>query len=92
MIYFYILEEHGAFQVSLVAYLVPIVATLVSLFVLGEAIGALTLVGFGLVATGFALLKRRAIADLRGPGRAWDGLDLLSALKGEDSSVGNPTS
>ena len=68
LIYFYILEEHGAFQVSLVAYLVPIVATLVSLFVLGEAIGALTLVGFGLVATGFALLKRRAIADLTGLG------------------------
>jgi len=66
LIYFYILEEHGAFQVSLVAYLVPVVATLVSVFVLDESIGLVTLAGFALVAVGFALLKRRAIADATG--------------------------
>jgi len=68
LIYFYILQEHGAFQASLVAYLVPVVATLVGVFVLDETIGLLTLVGFGFVAVGFALLKRRAIVDHTGLG------------------------
>lgn len=63
-IFFYILESHGAFQASLVSYLVPIVATLVGVFVLGETINWLTYVGFGLVAVGFVLLKRRAIGDV----------------------------
>lgn len=62
-IYFYILETHGAFQASLISYLVPIVATLVGVFVLEESISLLTYVGFGLVAVGFVLLKREAIAD-----------------------------
>jgi drug/metabolite transporter (DMT)-like permease len=66
LIYFTILEEHGAFEAGLVAYLVPVVATIVSVFILDESIGALTLVGFGLVAIGFALLKRRAIVDTVG--------------------------
>jgi len=60
--FFYILEVHGAFQASLVAYLVPIVATVVGVFVLGESINWLSYVGFGLVAVGFVLLKREAIA------------------------------
>jgi len=63
-IYYYILEEHGAFEASLVAYLVPVVATLVGVFVLDETIGLLTFVGFGLVALGFALLKRDAIVEI----------------------------
>lgn len=62
-IYFTILEEHGAFQAALVSYLVPVVATLVGVFVLGETLGLPSLVGFGLIASGFALLKRRAISD-----------------------------
>ena len=66
LIYFAILEEHGAFEASLIAYLVPIVATVVGVAVLGESIGPPTLVGFGLVAVGFALLKRRAILRATG--------------------------
>jgi len=66
LIYFTILAEHGAFEAALVAYLVPVVATIVSVFVLEESIGLLTLLGFGLVAVGFALLKRHAIADTMG--------------------------
>jgi drug/metabolite transporter (DMT)-like permease len=62
-IYFYIIEVHGAFEVSLVTYLVPIVATVVGVFVLQETISILTLVGFGLVAIGFVLLKRRAVVN-----------------------------
>lgn len=63
-IYFTILDEHGAFEAALVAYLVPIVATVVGVFALDESIGWLTFVGFGLVAVGFALLKRRALAGV----------------------------
>lgn len=60
-LFFSILEVHGAFQASLVTYLVPIVATLVGVFVLEESINWLTYAGFGLVAVGFALLKREAL-------------------------------
>ena len=63
-IYFYIIEVHGAFEVSLVTYLVPVVATLVGVFVLGETISLLTIVGFGLVAVGFVFLKRDALVDV----------------------------
>ncbi|MXR51327.1 EamA family transporter [Halovenus sp. WSH3] len=63
-IYFYIIEVHGAFEVSLVTYLVPVVATLVSVFVLQETISVLTYAGFGLVAVGFVFLKRDALADV----------------------------
>jgi len=61
-LFFYMLEIYGAFQASLIAYLVPIVATIVGVFVLGESINLLSYAGFGLVAVGFVLLKREAIA------------------------------
>lgn len=63
-IYFYIIENHGAFEVSLVTYLVPIVATLIGVFVLQETISPLSFAGFGLVAVGFVFLKREALADV----------------------------
>lgn len=66
LIYFRILDAHGAFEAALVAYLVPIVATVAGVALLGESIGALTLAGFALVAIGFATLKRQAIAELAG--------------------------
>lgn len=66
VIYFTILDGHGAFQAALVAYLVPVVATVVGVFVLDETIGALTFAGFALVAVGFALLKREALGDILG--------------------------
>jgi len=63
LIYFTILATHGAFEAALVTYLVPLIATLVGVFVLGETLGVLTLLGFGLVAVGFVLLKRRALRE-----------------------------
>lgn len=63
-IYFYITEIHGAFEVSFVTFFVPVVATLVGVFVFGETISPFTFVGFGLVAVGFVLLKRDALADV----------------------------
>ncbi|GAB3039386.1 DMT family transporter [Natronobiforma cellulositropha] len=66
-IYFSILEEYGAFEAALVAYLVPIVATVVGVVALNESLDALTVVGFLLVVVGFAILKRNAIADALDP-------------------------
>jgi len=63
-IYFTLLEVRGALETSLVAYLVPVVATVVGVVVLDEEITALTVVGFLVVFAGFLVLKRRAIADL----------------------------
>lgn len=62
-IYFYILEVHGAFQASLTAYLIPVVATVVGVLVLEESISVLSYAGFGLVALGFVLLKRETIVE-----------------------------
>lgn len=62
-IFFYILETYGAFQTSLVTYLIPIVATSVGVFVLNESINWLSYAGFVLVAFGFVLLKRDAIVE-----------------------------
>jgi drug/metabolite transporter (DMT)-like permease len=65
-VYFRLLERRGALETSLIAYLVPVVATLAGVFLLDESITPLTLVGFGVVAAGFFVLKRRAIAGLIG--------------------------
>ena len=62
-IFYYILESYGAFQTSLVTYLIPIVATSVGVFVLNESINWLSYAGFGLVAFGFVLLKRETIVE-----------------------------
>jgi drug/metabolite transporter (DMT)-like permease len=59
-----VLSERGAFEVSLVTYLVPIVATIAGVFLLGESVGPLSVLGFVIVFVGFALLKRHAIADV----------------------------
>jgi len=66
VLYFAMIERQGAFETTLIGYVVPVVATLVGVFVLEEVISPLTLVGFGLVAAGFGILKRRAIADVTG--------------------------
>lgn len=63
-IYYTLLEVRGALETSLVAYLVPVVATLAGVFLLQESIDLLTVVGFAVVFVGFLLLKRRAVADL----------------------------
>ena len=68
VIYFTLLERRGAFEASLVAYLVPLVATIAGIVLLGETVGPLSLAGFLVVFVGFALLKRRALADLVGAG------------------------
>jgi drug/metabolite transporter (DMT)-like permease len=64
VIYFTLLEVRGAVETSLVAYLVPVVATVAGVLVLGESITPLSVAGFLVVFAGFVVLKRRAIADL----------------------------
>jgi len=64
VIYFTILEKRGAFETSLVAYLVPVIATIAGAVLLGESVGLLTLTGFLVVFVGFALLKRHALVEL----------------------------
>ena len=64
VIYFTILEERGAFETSLVAYLVPVIATIIGTVLLDESIGVLSVVGFVVIFAGFALLKRRSLRDL----------------------------
>lgn len=66
VVYFTILEEYGALETSLVAYLVPVVATVAGIIILDERITLATIGGFVVVFLGFALLKRRQLADLLG--------------------------
>ena len=66
VIYFFLLEERGAMETSLVAYLVPVVATVVGVAVLDESITSTTVVGFLVVFAGFVALKWRAIVELAG--------------------------
>ena len=68
VIYFTILEKRGAFETSLVAYLVPVIATIAGAVLLGESVGLLTLTGFLVVFVGFALLKRHALVELAAAG------------------------
>ena len=64
VIYFTILDERGAFETNLVTYLVPVVATVAGVVLLGESVGPLSVAGFLVVFLGFALLKRRALVEL----------------------------
>ena len=69
-LFFGLLDQYGAFETSLVGYVVPIVATVAGVTLLDEEITALSLVGFLVVFVGFALLKRaslrRLVDDLSG--------------------------
>jgi len=62
-IYFTLLDQLGPFEINLVSYVVPVVATVAGVVLLAETVTALTIVGFVVILAGFGLLKRRAIAD-----------------------------
>jgi drug/metabolite transporter (DMT)-like permease len=72
-VYFALIRRIGAFRVSLVSYLIPVVATVVGVVALAEPVGPAALAGFLLVAGGFVLVQRepiaRAIAARRPPSR-----------------------
>ena len=63
-LYFTLLARYGALETSLVAYAVPVVATLAGAVLLDEYVAPVSLIGFVVIFLGFVLLKRRAIAGL----------------------------
>lgn len=62
-VYFDLLDRLGPIQINLISYVVPVVATVAGWALLGERIGPATVVGFVVIVVGFALVKRRALAD-----------------------------
>ncbi|SNR30768.1 DMT family transporter [Halorubrum vacuolatum] len=62
-IYFTLLGRLGAFQINLVSYVVPVVATVAGVVLLAEPVTAFTILGFLVIVAGFGLLKRHAIAE-----------------------------
>lgn len=59
--YFTLLGEIGPLKASLTTYLTPLVAVVLGWLLLGEQIAPLTLVGFGIIVCGFAVLESREI-------------------------------
>ena len=73
VVYFDLLARLGSFQINLVSYVVPVVATVVGWALLGEQIGPSALAGFALVLVGFLLVRRREVrAALCSVGRPAD--------------------
>ncbi|KAB1189997.1 EamA family transporter [Haloferax sp. MBLA0076] len=66
LIYFELLSRFGPTQINLIGYLEPVSATLLSWAFLGQLIDSLTALGFVAIFAGFALIKRRALAELVG--------------------------
>ncbi|WP_193308973.1 DMT family transporter [Halorubrum halophilum] len=63
VIYFTLLARLGPFEINLVSYVVPVVATVTGALLLAEPVTSLTVAGFAVIVVGFGLLKRHAIAD-----------------------------
>ncbi|KZN22928.1 hypothetical protein A4G99_17725 [Haladaptatus sp. R4] len=64
--YFELIDRIGAVRTALVSYVVPVVTAIASWVIVGETITVHTVVGFVVIAVGFALTERRTlIAGLR---------------------------
>jgi drug/metabolite transporter (DMT)-like permease len=59
--YLVLMGEVGPLKANLTTYLTPIVALAIGFVLLGESIQFLTLVGFGIIVAGFAILESREI-------------------------------
>lgn len=70
LLYFDLLARLGPVEINLVSYVTPAFAALVGWLWLGELVDLGTAGGFLLVVVGFALIKRRALADALGRGAA----------------------
>jgi len=57
VIYFTLLDRLGPFEINLVSYVVPVVATVTGAVLLAEPVTALTIAGFAVIVVGFGLLK-----------------------------------
>ncbi|KAB1189214.1 MULTISPECIES: DMT family transporter [Haloferax] len=65
-VYFALLAEAGPVRGNLVAYAMPIVATLSGWAFLGESISSGTVLGFGVIVSGFLLVQRESVARIVG--------------------------
>ncbi|MFC7072782.1 DMT family transporter [Halovenus rubra] len=63
LLYFGLVRRVGATETTLVAYLEPVFATLVSVLFLGHTLAFSTVLGFLAVATGFVLVSRERVAS-----------------------------
>jgi probable blue pigment (indigoidine) exporter len=61
VMYLVLMGEVGPLKANMTTYLTPIVAIAIGWILLGERIHPLTLVGFGVIVVGFALLESREI-------------------------------
>ena len=59
--YFILLDQIGSIRTNLVEYVTPLFAALVGWLWLGEGIDSLTLLGFLIIAVGFALIQQRTL-------------------------------
>ena len=64
VLYYRILGMAGATAVSLVTYLVPVSASLLGVFVLGESFTVLSLAGIGLIALGLVVIDGRVVRQI----------------------------
>ncbi|ELY45818.1 DMT family transporter [Natronorubrum tibetense] len=71
LLYFDLLERLGAVEINMVSYVAPIFAAVVGWAYLGEVIDVTTVVGFGLIAVGFVLVKRQALREEFGHVMRW---------------------
>jgi drug/metabolite transporter (DMT)-like permease len=62
VMYLVLMGEVGPLKVNMTTYLTPVVAIVIGWVLLGERIHPLTLVGFGIIVAGFALLESREIS------------------------------
>jgi drug/metabolite transporter (DMT)-like permease len=69
-LYFWLLRRVGPVEVSLLEYVIPVVAAVVGWLALGEALAPTTLLGFAIIFAGFVLVKRGAVRNAL---RRWRG-------------------
>jgi drug/metabolite transporter (DMT)-like permease len=62
--YFGLIDEIGATQSSLVFYVSPVFATLGGWLLLGEALSATTITGFGVIVVGFAIIGHKSLTPV----------------------------
>lgn len=72
LLYFALLDRLGSVELNLVSYVIPVFAALVGWLALAEGLEPATVAGFAVIAVGFALIKRRALADLLAGSRIVD--------------------
>jgi drug/metabolite transporter (DMT)-like permease len=63
LVYFRLLDRIGPVELNLVSYVTPLVAAAVGVALLDEVVTARTVFAFLVIVAGFALVKRRALAD-----------------------------